>query len=96
MREESKRIRAKEHDQSGLTPGQAETLVRNDQGADKLEEEVDDLEEELCESVRETLLARRQTKEQSLAKVAVHRQQMLILLSAMILFSKLNNVFGII
>lgn len=43
-----------------LTPGQASVLVRNEQAVDKAAEELEELEEALCESISESIRGRRQ------------------------------------
>lgn len=58
-----RRIVAKEKD-GELTGGQASTLVRNERAIEKLAEEIEDLEDEIQESVSATVSGR--------AKVGVH------------------------
>ena len=47
MQEDSRRIRAKDSDGNELTPGQAAALLNNEKGADKLRDEVQELQETL-------------------------------------------------
>lgn len=55
LKKEIERIQAKERLEAGLTPGQASTLARNEQAIDKLTEEMEDLEELLLDSIRDSL-----------------------------------------
>jgi len=52
LRLESERISAKESDSTPLTQGQRVTLARNESAVEKLEEEIEDADEALNESIR--------------------------------------------
>ena len=55
LRTESERISAKERDSAPLTQGQRATLARNESAVEKLEEEIEDADEALNESIRASL-----------------------------------------
>ena len=59
LRIECERIQAKDKGADGLTPGQASTLVRNEQAIDTLEEEIEELDDTLNEMVADSLSDRR-------------------------------------
>ena len=54
---------AKQGKMDELTAGQASTLARNEAAVDKATEELDDLEEALCESIAESIRSRRAAAE---------------------------------
>ena len=55
LRTESERISAKESESTPLTQGQRVTLARNESALEKLEEEIEDADEALNESIRASL-----------------------------------------
>ena len=55
LRTESERISAKESESTPLTQGQRATLARNESALEKLEEEIEDADEALNESIRASL-----------------------------------------
>ena len=55
LRTESERISAKERESAPLTQGQRMTLARNESAVEKLEEEIEDADEALNESIRASL-----------------------------------------
>ncbi|GFH18668.1 FHA domain-containing protein [Haematococcus lacustris] len=58
MQTENDRISAKEKQEGGLTPGQAAALVRNEQGMNKLRDEMEELEELLLDSIKDAIADR--------------------------------------
>lgn len=58
LQREVDKIKAKQGAMEELTPGQAEVLLRNERGIDAAMAELEDLEDELAESIRETVKAR--------------------------------------
>ncbi|KAG1652378.1 hypothetical protein FOA52_007231, partial [Chlamydomonas sp. UWO 241] len=68
LRKEVERIQAKEKAGDGLTPGQSSTMVRNEEAVDKLMQEMEDLEEQLNESVRQALRDKIKAKEVAAGK----------------------------
>ncbi|KAL0018195.1 hypothetical protein WJX79_010675 [Trebouxia sp. C0005] len=63
LQTETDRIKAKQSDAQELTSGQASTLARNEQVIDTVTEEVDDLDEVLNESILDSIVGKRKTKE---------------------------------
>ena len=63
MRAEIERIRAKETSDNPLTAGQQSQITRNETAMEKLEEEIEDLDEVLNDSLRESLGAKRINRE---------------------------------
>ena len=63
MRAEIERIRAKETSDNPLTAGQQSQITRNETAMEKLEEEIEDLDEVLNDSLRESLGAKRFNRE---------------------------------
>ena len=63
MRAEIERIRAKETSDNPLTAGQQTQISRNETAMEKLEEEIEDLDEVLNDSLRESLGAKRINRE---------------------------------
>jgi hypothetical protein len=55
LRTECDRISAKEKSEGGLTAGQASTLVRNERAIAALQEEVEEIEDSLNDSVRDSI-----------------------------------------
>lgn len=76
MRKECERIEAKRKIEVTLTQGQAVTLARNEQVIERLTEEIDDFEELLKDSIRESLLSRGEKVScQFSARASQHFQQ---------------------
>ena len=63
MRSEIERIKAKETSDNPLTAGQQNQITRNETAAEKLEEEIEDMDEVLNDSLRESLGAKRINRE---------------------------------
>ena len=63
MKAEIERIKAKETSDNPLTAGQQNQITRNETAAEKLEEEIEDMDEVLNDSLRESLGAKRINRE---------------------------------
>jgi len=63
MKSEIERIKAKETSDNPLTAGQQNQITRNETAAEKLEEEIEDMDEVLNDSLRESLGAKRINRE---------------------------------
>ncbi|KAK9833306.1 hypothetical protein WJX81_005069 [Elliptochloris bilobata] len=63
LQTEMERIKAKQGKMDELSAGQASTLARNEAAIDKATEELEELEEALCESIAESIRGRRAAAE---------------------------------
>eukprot|EP00887_Chlorella_sp_A99_P004998 scaffold4.g4998.t1 len=63
LQRENEKIRGKEKSMEDLTAGQASTLVRNERVIDESLAEIEELEEQLCDSIRDALGQKRKAAE---------------------------------
>eukprot|EP01026_Neomeris_dumetosa_P073941 TRINITY_DN7659_c0_g1_i2.p1 TRINITY_DN7659_c0_g1~~TRINITY_DN7659_c0_g1_i2.p1 ORF type:complete len:495 (-),score=116.83 TRINITY_DN7659_c0_g1_i2:298-1782(-) len=74
LEKENQRINIKGRKELGLTPGQAATLARNEQSIQRLQDEKEDLEELIIESIKDSIKGLKQKAEEESNKLGKKRK----------------------